>query len=137
MFLYATCFSPVNLTLIKAIKNLNLETWLGLTANLISKNIPKLEANNFGNLDQSPKNTRSTKSEHLALDMETIFFPSREETTNLVFVAISLSNPETVTLFTYITGRLPFNRNRGMQYMLILYAYDANTILVNIMDNEA
>ena len=55
-------------------KNVNLETWSGLTAKLISKHIAKSEATIFGHLDQRRKNTRE-KSEHLALELKTGFIP--------------------------------------------------------------
>ena len=40
-------------------------------AELFSKHLPKLEATTFGDLDQRRKNIRSTKSEHLAIYLET------------------------------------------------------------------
>ena len=33
-------------------------------------------------------------------------------------------------IYKYLTGRFPVTSNRGMQCMLILYAYDTNEILV-------
>ena len=33
-------------------------------------------------------------------------------------------------IYTDLTGRFPVTSNRVMQYMLILYAYDTNAILV-------
>ena len=44
-------------------------------AKLIAENLPKSEATIFGNLDQMRKNTMSTNSEQLALEMETYFYP--------------------------------------------------------------
>ena len=70
-FLHATCFNPVKPTFIKAVKNGKFSTWTGLKAKLIATHLPKSEATIFGNLDQTRKNTRSTKSEQIALDMKT------------------------------------------------------------------
>ena len=61
-FLHPTCFSPVKLTFIKAVKNRNFATWPGLTAKLIAVHLPKSRVTIFGNLDQTQKNNRSTKS---------------------------------------------------------------------------
>ena len=36
-------------TLTKAVKNGNMETWPGLTAEIISKNLPKSEATTYNN----------------------------------------------------------------------------------------
>ena len=111
-------------------KNRNFVTWPGLMAEIISKHLSKSEATTFGDFLLKAKNTRSTKSEHLALGLETYLFPPIEETTILVFAAIDLSNPETGKLFTDLTGLFPFTRYWGMQYMLIVYAYDDNAIFV-------
>ena len=69
----------------------------------------------------------------MALKIETHIFPSREEITNLLFSAIGLADPDTGIVFTNITGQFPFTRNWGMQYMLILYAYDSSSILVGLI----
>ena len=57
-FLYATCFSPVKSTFIKAAKNGNFPTWPGLMIKLIAAHLQKSEATIFGLLDQTLKNTR-------------------------------------------------------------------------------
>ena len=82
-FLHATCSRPVKSTFINAANNGNLAIWPGLTAKLIAVHIPKLEATIFGNLYQTRKNTRSTKSDQLALETETSFPPKERETTIL------------------------------------------------------
>ena len=117
-FLHATCFNPVKSTLTKAVKNVNFATCPWLTSELITANLPKLEANVFGNLDQTRKNLLSTKSEQLELRMENDF-PKREENNNCVFAG--LANPDTEKTYTDLTGRLPVTSNRRMKYMLILY----------------
>ena len=55
MFLHTTCFRPVKPTLIKTAKNGNMATRPDLMVNIISKHLPKLEAINFGNMDQRQK----------------------------------------------------------------------------------
>ena len=59
-----------------------------------------------------------------------LFFPKQEENNNCVFADIGLANPDTGKIYTDLTGCFPVTSNRGMQYMLILYAYDTNAILV-------
>ena len=61
MFLHATFFSLVKLNLIKAVKNGNLATWTGLTAELISRYLLKSEATIFGHLYQRQENTVQQK----------------------------------------------------------------------------
>ena len=44
--------------------------------------------------------------------------------------AIGLSDPGTGKMYTDLTERFQLTSNKGMHYMLILYAYDKNQILV-------
>ena len=57
-----------------------------------------------------------------------ICFQRKEKT--CLFATIGLSKPDTRKLYTDLTGCLPLNSNRGMKYMVILYAYDTNEIFV-------
>ena len=58
------------------------------------------------------------------------FFSQREEIRNSVFSATGLANPDTGKLNTDLTGRFLVTHYRETQYMLILYVYDTNEILV-------
>jgi hypothetical protein len=51
-FLHATCFSPVQSTLIKAINNSHFATWPSFTAANIRRFLPKSPATTMGHLDQ-------------------------------------------------------------------------------------
>ena len=62
--------------------------------------------------------------------METYIFPQRKENNNFVFANIGLANPDTGKVYTYLTGRFPVTSDRGIQYILVLYAYDTNETLV-------
>ena len=113
MFLHATCYSPGKSTLTKAVNNGNLETWPGLTSELISGHLPKPEATIFWHLDQTPKDTRSTSSEQLVLDMET-YSSIREEDKNYLFAAMVLAEPDNRKLYTYLTGLFTVTTNSGI-----------------------
>ena len=54
-FLYATCFSPVKSTLIKAVENGNFATRSDLKSELMTAHLPKSEVTVFGNLYQTRK----------------------------------------------------------------------------------
>ena len=77
MFFACNIFCPDKFDLDQGNKNGNLDTWPDPTAELIFKYPQKLEATNFGHLYGRQKNTRSTKIEYLALDLENAFFPSK------------------------------------------------------------
>ena len=58
------------------------------------------------------------------------FSPQYRKPKIIYFPNIGLSDPQTGKVFTDLPGRFPFTRNRVMQYILILYAYASNAILV-------
>ena len=47
-----------------------------------------------------------------------------------MFAAIGLSNPDIGKECTHLTGNFPVTTNRVIQYMLIIYLYDTNEVLV-------
>ena len=61
-YLSATCFGPAPSTLLCAIRKQHLNTWPGLSVNLISKYLPKSMHTAKGHLDQEAKNLRSTRT---------------------------------------------------------------------------
>ena len=60
--------------------------------------------------------------------METYCFLPREGNKHYLFASIGQSDPDTVKCTQ--TEHLPVTINRGIQYMLILYAYNTNITLV-------
>ena len=54
----------------------------------------------------------------------------RKENKNSLFDAIGLSDPDTGKLYIGLPGIFPVTNNREIHYMLILYVYETNTILV-------
>ena len=68
--------------------------------------------------------------------MENDYFTKREGNSHCVSSSIGLENPDTGKIYTDLTGRFPVTNNRVIQYMLILYAYDTNAILVEPIKNE-
>ena len=61
-YLHASCFSPVQSTFVKAIKNKHFKTWPGLTEQLINKHLPTSIATVQGHIHQQRQNLQSTKS---------------------------------------------------------------------------
>eukprot|EP00957_Ditylum_brightwellii_P128867 9830305-Ditylum_brightwellii.AAC.1 len=70
-------------------------------------------------------------------------FPEEEEITesskersHQYFICISnINNHETNKIFSNITGCLPIMSISGNQYILVIYDYDSNTILVEPLKN--
>ena len=64
------------------------------------------------------------------MEMVTYLFPQREENKNYLFSCIGLADPDTGKFYTYLIGYFPVTSDRGIQYILILYAYGTNSVLV-------
>ena len=61
-YLHASCFSPVVTTFLKAIKNDQLQSWPGLTTELVKNHLPESMATALGHLNQERSNLQSTHS---------------------------------------------------------------------------
>lgn len=97
------------------------------------------------------KNLQSTKKSYkdvlLSLDhsnnpsatyMDDEFHPSPDplspKTLNCFSIIIDINNSNTG--FIDLTGRFPYRSSRGYQYLLLLYDYDSNAILVEPLKNR-
>ena len=68
--------------------------------------------------------------------MGTYLFPQIEGGES-IFASIGIENPDTGKLYTGLIGIFQVICDRGMQYMLILYVYDTNTILVELIKTRS
>jgi hypothetical protein len=126
-FLHATAFSPVKSTWIAAIKRGYFATWPGLTTATVNKHYPQTIATSKGHMDQSRQNTRSTKIK--THNNEPLDDPRQEPnnaSTNQIFATVE----ETGRIYTDQTGQFPVRSINGYRYMLVMYHYDTNAILV-------
>ena len=69
MYYHCTAFSPVPTKFISAINNSNFSTWPGLTAELISKHLPKSLATTKGHNNLARQNLRSTRHQDPTQDL--------------------------------------------------------------------
>ena len=139
-FFHAALFSPSISTLKQALKNNILPNIPGLTMESLTKYPPVSVATHKGHMDQSRANQKSTKPKskqlgnknHIELDQDPDFFPTvlaRGTSTHNVFTNIISPEPEG-QVHTDQTGRFPVPSTNGNNYVMVLYAYDANAILV-------
>ncbi len=147
-FLHAACFSPATSTFLRAFKNGNFITWPGLTEKLITKFLPTSEATIKGHLNQERKNQQSTKNPSSALPTTTSneneededdFFPQQDVPNVKTHDCCGIMLPfeTTSTAYSDLTGRFPHQSSRGNQYLLVIYDYDSNAILVEPLKNRA
>ncbi len=121
-YLHRCCFSPTTQTWLDAIRQGYFATWPGLTAELVTRHLPKTDATIKGHLRQQYKNTRPT---HVAASayFDDIMQPSVTTPTNAVFASIF---EPTGQIYTDQTGRFPAASSKGTKYVMILYDYDSN-----------
>jgi hypothetical protein len=104
-----------------------------------------------GHMDQARKNRQSTKRptdrpatplhtapEPIARDTDNGLFPAQSPIkTHAVFAAIGLAEAHNGVVYTNLTGAFPVTSLSGNKYMLILYDYDSNSILVEPMESRS
>ena len=90
------------------------QSWPGLTSKLVHKYLQKSLAIVKGYLNQSKKNAISTL-------VPITMYPSNTETHLEFSTAVGA-----VKVYSYQTGHLPVTSSRVVNYIFILYSYDAN-----------
>ena len=154
-YFHACAFSPSPSTFLTAIKKGHFISWPGLTTSLIKKHLPPSIFTAKGHLNQEMKNLQSTKksykdillssSEPLSSSLSTSidpiyadFHPTSDvnspKTHNCFSIIIDVNNSNTG--FIDLTGKFPYRSSRGNQYILLLYDYDSNAILVAPLKNR-
>jgi hypothetical protein len=143
-FLHVACFSPTTATWTQAINKGFFRSIPALTAKTVYKQLPKSMATAMGHMDQIRKNVRSTRHRKQPSNKEVKEFnqdsnPSCDNsTTNQIFAGmVDLYAPEPEgKLYLDLTGRFPAKSQDGSLYVLILYTYDNNAILVKPLKNR-
>ena len=165
-FHHGSLFSPVMSTMVQAIKNNHLTTWPGLSAKLITKNLPPVLATAKGHLNQERQNIQSTKpaksyeeqlrvikhninrikknmpkgqsfQDALKADILDDAFPeSDEDNKKTNDIIYHLYDSSEGVGYTDLTGRFPYRSSRGNEYIMVAYNYDANAILAEPVKNR-
>ena len=132
-YLHAACFSPVQLTWVKAIKNNNFLAWPGLTETLVTKYLPLSTATVQCHVHQQRHNLQSTKKrvDKTTKQEEHDMFPAPDKPNNKCNHKIyaMIKKEDVVTAYQDLTGSFPIKSLRGSEYVLVGYHYDANCIL--------
>jgi hypothetical protein len=133
-YLHQTLFSPVLSTLLKAIDKGNFATWPMLTRANVTKHLPKSEATPMGHLDQKRKNIQSTK--RIPTPTQPPIHQTSERT-HQTYVDLLDINETTGKIFSDQTGQFPVQSSQGNKYVMIIYDYDSNAILVEAMQSRS
>ena len=135
IYYHRAAFSPVPTTFITAINNGNFSTWPGLTAEIISKNLPKSLATAKCHDKLSQKNIRSTWPQDPTPDLPVNSDPPQATVTRTKTIHINVVEPSDF-LATDLTGHFPTISSLGNNYIIVCYIYYTNGIIVRPMKNN-
>lgn len=137
-FAHAALFSPVLSTLKQALDRGFLPNFMGLTTKTLQKYPPQSVAMIKGHLDQDRKNQRSTRRGDTAAPLPAPSpddtFPSSDRDnarTHMCFAAVF--EPAAGQIHSDQTGKFVVASSTGNNYVLVVYDYDSNGILVEPM----
>jgi hypothetical protein len=119
--------------LIAAIKNGHFTSWPGLTKHAVEKHLSKSTSTTKGHLNQQRQNARTTKVKDPKVIMTEPYLDQGIKTHYVYAATIDAGK-----IYTDQTGRFPVVSSKGNKYIMILYDYDRNAILVQpIKDRTA
>ena len=146
-YAHSALFSPALSTLETALHNGYVRNFPGLTSKTLRRHPPKSVATAKGHLDQTRKNLRSTKpkvpTNNTPDDVAppdptdtTDTFPPHEDRTHDCYVAVRCLDEPTGKVYTDQTGKFPCTSASGNNYIMVLYDYDSNAILMEPISNR-
>ena len=130
-WLHAAAFSPSTSTFIDAIQRNFFATWPGLTPDIVRRYLPQSDATVKGHLDQQRQRKRK---QPISDETPPTAIGTRSHT---IYSAIVDPLAPTRRTYSDLTGRFPVQSNRGANYILVVYEYDSNAILVRPLRNRS
>jgi hypothetical protein len=130
-YLHAACISPVKSTWIKAIKNGNFSSWLGINEHTVEKYLSESTSTAKCHLNQQRQNDRTTKiKDAQLLDSEA------DQDHGIKTQFIYDATIDAGQIYTDQTGGFPVVSSKGNKYIMILYAYDSDAILAQPIEDR-
>ena len=141
-YLHQCLLCPPKSTLLKAIRNNQLATWPGLTAEAVEKYLPtSCPSTDNGHMKRQQKGIRSTKQKMVtALDMietqQCMNPPIERDKWNQFFMKMGMINKKEGTIYADLTGKFTITSMNGMQAVFIMYDWTTNAILATPIKDE-
>jgi hypothetical protein len=139
-YLHTSAGFPTKPTWLKAIKNKQFSSWLGLTTDEVRHHFPDSDKTNKGHGQRTPSRLRVTKQTQAAVQPE-----EQDDDKNMIatkqktvfFKVYNLAKEALRKIWTDQTGHLPKQSSRGNQYIMVLTKSDSSAILVEPMKNRS
>jgi hypothetical protein len=146
-YAHAALFSPALSTLELALQPGYVRHFPCLTLQTLRRHPPASVATAKGHLDQTRKNLRSTLGNGSPLPTgppaspsssvpSDDAFPAHEDKTHYSFVAVHSMESPSGKVYADQTGKFPCTSASGNNYIMVIYDYDSNTILLEPIRNR-
>jgi hypothetical protein len=119
---------PTKNTWLTAIHHGNYSTWPLINTKNVSKHFPQSEGTHQGHMKSQRQGIRSTKQR-----VQPNVLPTTLPQQNDIYIK-TYDNRN--TLYTNQTGKFPHDSSRGLQYQMILYHVNSNSIWVEPAKNK-
>jgi hypothetical protein len=140
-YYHAATGFPTKLLWLKAIKNKQYASWLGLTWEAVNKHFLEFEETLKGHGHKTRSGLRSTKTtpkiddeDKIANATQLTWYLTKQK--EVIIHTFNFSNEAKCLMYTNQTGRFPQKSSRGHQYIMVLLEMDSNGILVEAMKNR-
>ena len=128
IFYHQILCCPTKRTLLLAIKDVSLSTWPWFAKKLIANYLPESEITAKGNLNHQKQRPAAASAKNV-----TPLSTKAGENTNEVLLQIFDPN---LNNYSDLTGKFSVQSDRGNNYILVAYHYDANNILTTPLKNR-
>ena len=137
-YLHRCCFIPTPRTFLKAIKNGNFLTWLGLKTQKLLKHMTPSIATALGYMDQEIKKPPIYKSYKIISRSwgRQIFFNPDTESVNTHELCATITPINLNRKGLILNGAFPHKTSREILYVIAMYDYDGNVILAKTIKNR-
>ena len=129
-WLHAAAFSPSPSPFLDAIQRNFFATWPGLTPDIIRRYLPPSDATPKGHLDQQ------RQCKHKPPSPEEQPIPSSGTCSHTIYATILDPSAPTGRTYSNLTSRFPVQSNHGANYILVVYEYNSNAIIVRPLHNR-
>lgn len=124
--------NPTKSTFLRAARTGNLITFPGLDMDYINKHMQESIFSAKGHLKQEKMNLQSTKSSPSLQE----YAPEKIQQRTHECLGLIMSFSDAQKGYMDLTGKFPHQSSRGNQYIMVVYDYDSNAILVEAIANR-